>query len=179
MDLNRIIKEFKDLKDFTPYTEQFKIELSPAKRAEKWAKEVLEEKFGTVMMAEDNEVSFDLLIRKTGETVEVKYDKMSRNTGMVAIEYESYGKPKGIARTTANYYFIVCFDRSWSEIIKGIKKKGMWIGVLIETTYLKELLKTRKFKRIMGGDNYATKSIIVPVDDIREGSLKVYPIIKY
>lgn len=178
MDSNKIIKEFSELKEFTPYTEQFKIELSPAKRAEKWAKEVLEEKFGTVMMAEDNEVSFDLLIRKTGETVEVKYDKMSRNTGMVAIEYESYGKPKGIARSKSDYYVIICYDRSWSEIIKGIKKRGFWIAMMVRTNYLRELIKVRPYKEVKGGDGNNTTMLIVPIEHIREASERIWPIIK-
>lgn len=37
-------------------------------------------------------------------TFEVKNDKMSNDTGNFGIEYESWGKPSGIATTTAKYW---------------------------------------------------------------------------
>lgn len=160
----------------TPYTEQFKIELSPAKRAEKWAKETLEKDLGTVLWAQEKEVHFDLLVRKTGETIEVKYDKLSKKTDRVAIETQSYGNKRGINRSGSNYYMIVCFDKSWSQIVDGIKKRGWWIGCLIKTDLLFEMVKTKPYKEVKGGDNNATVMLLVPVDDIREASLRVYPI---
>jgi len=184
VDSDRIIKMFEEIgmeepkKTFTPYTEQFKIELGPAKRAENWVRETLEKDFGTVLGADDTEVHYDLLIRKTGKMVEVKYDKKSKNTGMVAIELSSYGKYKGILRSNSDFYAIVCYDRDWSEIINGIKKKGMWICIIVNTAYLRELVTKKPYKEVFGGDNKKTRMKLIPVEDIREISVKIYPIIK-
>lgn len=184
MDSDRIIKMFEEIgmeepkKAFTPYTEQFKIELGPAKRAENWVKETLEKDFGTVLHADDTEVHYDLLIRKTGKKVEVKYDKMSKETGNVAIELSSYGKYKGILRSNSDFYAIVCYDRNWSEIVNGIKKKGMWICVIISKGYLREMVTNKPYKEIFGGDNKKTRMRLIPVEEIREAGVKIYPIIK-
>jgi hypothetical protein len=183
MDSSKIIREFmaignEEQKEFTPYTKQFKIELTPAKRAEKWAREVLEEDYGPVLWAEDDEVHYDLLIRRTGERVEVKYDKLSKKTNRVAVETESYGNRRGIERSTSNYYMFICYDKDWSEITNGIKKIGMWVGCLIKTDLLREMVHAKPYKEVQGGDNNATAMLIVPVEDIREASTRVYPIIK-
>jgi hypothetical protein len=184
VDSDRIIKMFEEIgmeepkKTFTPYTEQFKIELGPAKRAENWVRETLEKDFGTVLGADDTEVHYDLLIRKTGKRVEVKYDKGSKGSGMLAIELESYGRYKGILRSKSDFYAIVCYDRDWSEIVEGVKKKGMWICIIIPTAYLREMVAQKPYKEIYGGDNKKTKMALVPLEDVREASSKIYPIIK-
>jgi hypothetical protein len=180
MEVNKIIQMFEDMnKEFTPYTKQFSIELTPAKRAEQWVKKTLTKDFGEVLEADDHEIHYDLLIRKTGKKVEVKYDKGSKGSGMVAIETESYGKYKGILRSKSDFYAIVCYDRDWSEIVDGIKKKGSWICVIINTNYLREMVTTKPYREIFGGDNKKTKMYLVPVEDVREASVKIYPIGKY
>jgi len=163
---------------FTPYTKQFQIELGSAKKAEKWVKKTLEEDFGEVIYADDKEIHYDLLIRKGGQKVEVKYDKGSKQSGMLAIELESYGKYKGILRSNSDFYAIVCYDRSWSEIVGGVKKKGMWICIVIPTAHLREMVTQKPYKEVYGGDNKKTKIALVPIEDVREASSKIYPIIK-
>lgn len=163
----------------SPYTEQFKIDLEPAKRAERWVKETLEEDFGTVLQAEETNINYDLLIRKTGKKVEVKYDRLSKTTGQVAVETESYGKYKGVIRSTSDFYAIVCYDRDWSEIIEGFKKKGMWVCAIVSTNLLREMVLSKPYKETYGGDNKGTKISLVPVKEVIEASSKVYPIIKY
>jgi len=170
---------FKNMdEEFTPYTEQFEIELGPAKRAENWVREALKRDFGTILKADDMEVHYDLLIRKTGKRVEVKYDKGSQGSGKVAIELESYGKYKGIRRSNSDFYAIVCYDGEWSEIVEGMKKTGMWICIIIPTAYLREMVEKKPYREVFGGDNKKTKMALVPVEDVREASSKIYPIIK-
>ncbi len=182
MDSGKIIKMFEEIdmpkENFTPYTQQFKIELGPAKRAEQWVKRTLEKDFGTVLEADDKEIHYDLLIRKTGKKVEVKYDKGSQGSGMLAVELENYGKYKGILRSKSDFYAIVCYDREWSEIVEGIKKKGSWICIIISTNYLREMIAQKPYKEIFGGDNKKTKMAMVPIEDVREASVKIYPITK-
>lgn len=161
---------------WTPYTKQFEIELNPAKRAENYAREVLEEMFGVLTPSDNIEAGYDLFSRSTRNRIEVKYDKLSRKTGRVAIEYEAYGKPKGIEETLADHYFIICYDKDWFELKDKIAQKGWWIGILIKTEKLKGLVNTMSYNKVSGGDNNGTKMHLVPVEDIREESVKIYPI---
>lgn len=56
-------------------------------------------------------------------TFEIKNDIMSADTGNVAIEFHSWGKPSGIATTTAKYWIQkICEDH---YIIKTDKLKTM------------------------------------------------------
>lgn len=176
MDSDKVIREFMEIEEPKPYTKQFKIELSPAKRAEKWARDVLEADYGPVLWAEDMEVHYDLLIRKAGKRVEVKYDKLSKKTNMVAVETESYGNVRGIDRTKSDYYMFICYDKDWSEITNGIKKVGYWLGCLVQTGLLREMVHSKPYKEVNGGDNNATTMLLVPVEDIREASERIYPI---
>jgi len=163
MDSDKIIKEFEAIGK-SPYTEQFKVELEPAKRAEDWVQKKLQEEFGPIIKADLKEVHFDLLVRKSGDTVEVKYDKKSRSTGNVAIELESYGNRRGIHRSKSTYYAIVCFNKSW----------GM---CLIRTGRLKDMIEKENYPEVMAGDNSVTKVKLVPVKDIIKASERKYPII--
>jgi hypothetical protein len=75
---------------------------------------------------------------RTGKimTFEVKFDEMSDETGNVAIEYESRGKPSGISTTRA-----VCwaqyFDNAFHIVLVGT---------------LKEKLPSLFFRDVTGGD---------------------------
>ena len=165
---NRIIKMFEKIgmeKTKSPYTEQFAKEIGPAKKAEELVKKKLEEEFGIVLQADTKEIHYDLLIRKTGATVEVKYDKKSKDTGNVAIELEAYGNKRGILRSKSTYYAIVCHNKRWGVC-------------LVPTVKLKELVIEGNHPEVMGGDNNATKLKIVPVKDIMTISVKMYPIAK-
>ena len=172
VNINTITEDF----GWTPYTKQFEIELNPAKRAENYAREKLEEVFGVLTPAEDTQPGYDLFSRSTRDRIEVKYDKLSKNTGRVAIEYEAYGNAKGIEETLANYYFIICYDRDWFELKNKVAQKGWWIGILIKTDTLKGLIGSMSYNKVNGGDNNGTKMYLVPVTDIREESVKIYPI---
>jgi hypothetical protein len=62
--------------------------------------------------------------------------------------------------------------------VEGVKKKGMWICIIIPTAYLREMVAPKPYKEIYGGDNKKTKMALVPLEDVREASSKIYPIIK-
>mgnify|MGYP003655509933 CR=1 FL=1 len=84
------------------------------------------------------------------KTIEVKTDLQASKTGSVFVEYESRGKPSGIAKSKSDYYCFVISKDSF---------------VLIKTESLK--LKCRKFIKTnldrKGGDNNTSKGILLPI----------------
>jgi hypothetical protein len=155
---------------FNPRTEQFYKELPIAQRVERYVCDLLKGE-----LTQEGDKDGDVLL-PDGRKVEVKYDKLSKKTGRVAIEYEAYGNKKGIEQTEAYFYFIVCYDRTWSEIVDGIRLDGWWIGVVIKTETLLSMVKQIPFRDTPGGDNNATKMKLVPIEDIREASIQIFPI---
>jgi hypothetical protein len=82
-------------------------------------------------------------------TIEVKADLKAKDTGNLFIEYESRGKPSGIATSQADYW---CFHISN-------------LFIIIDTETLKNivrpLLGTSADKR--GGDENSSKGVLLPL----------------
>lgn len=91
----------------------------------------------------------DLLCNKT---IEVKADKIAKRTGNVFIEYESRGKPSGIAKTEAEFYCFVVED----------------LVVFIPTEKLKTLIKKhyKTRKDVHGGDSNTSRGILVSLVEL-------------
>lgn len=86
------------------------------------------------------------------QKIEVKLDKMAKRTGNIYVEYESRGKPSGVARSEAEHY---CF------VVGNLK-------LFIPTDRLKELiepLKGTKFDK-RGGDNNTSKGVLLKLTDL-------------
>ncbi len=105
-----------------------------------------------------NDFAYDLAFGQEGEKafvnltnkkVEVKRDRVAHKTGNIFIEYESRGKPSGIATTQSDYYAYFIND----------------VCVLVETERLKDIC--REFigtdKDIKGGDENTSKGILLPL----------------
>lgn len=92
----------------------------------------------------------------TGDVkIEVKRDKWSARNQNIAVEYMSYGKPSGIATTTADYWWFVL--------------EGLDSSIVVKTERLREL--ARKFYRYKkyrknGGDYDASKLVIIPIREL-------------
>lgn len=109
-----------------------------------------------------NDFRYDLKIGQAKEqelgsifndkTVEVKHDLQATKTGRVYVEYQSRGKPSGIATTQADYYCF-CFGSTFH---------------LIPTPLLKE--RCRKYLGTWhdkaGGDNNTSKGILLPIREL-------------
>jgi len=157
-------------REFDPRTKEFYRELPRAQKVENYVCKLL---MGE--LTEPGDKDGDVIL-PDGRKVEVKYDKLSKKTGRVAIEYQAYGNKTGIERSGAHFYFIVCYDKDWSEIVDGVRMDGWWVGIVIARDTLLELIETIPFKDVFGGDNRATRMKLVPIEDIREASLKIFPI---
>jgi hypothetical protein len=98
---------------------------------------------------------FDLI--KNGK-VEVKRDRESYKTGNVAVEYNYRGEPSGIAVTEAEWWaFVLDNEIGTPHAI-----------IIVPTWHLKYLAKrcAREGKLVMGGDDNASKLILVPKTDL-------------
>jgi hypothetical protein len=86
------------------------------------------------------------------KTIEVKRDLKAKTTGNVFVEFESRGKPSGIATSEADFWCFVLGDRF----------------VLIEADALKKLvepLKGTKSER-RGGDNNTSKGVLIKTHNL-------------
>ncbi len=93
---------------------------------------------------------YDLKIISKGWTFEVKNDLMAHQTGNVAIEYESRGKPTALAATTAEFWVY--------------KFAGQFFAFKTETLKRKIFEEKQYFKAVTGGDAGSnTKMYLVKV----------------
>ena len=92
----------------------------------------------------------------TNKTIEVKCDRMTTQTGNVYIEYESRGKPSGIATSQADYW-VYKFDEESAIVFKTDALKDK----------LKRLVNLGIAKAdIQGGDNKTSKGILLSLKDL-------------
>ena len=117
----------------------------------------------------NNDFRYDLEVGKEGERivdslfkdklVEVKRDSWVSRSGNIAIEYESRGKPSGIATTKADYWIII-FSGEYQD-------KVMWV---FETQLLKkvsrEYFKKSNVKKVVFDDNEIKKLILKNGEEI-------------
>ena len=84
------------------------------------------------------------------EKVEVKTDFIAHETGRIAIEFESRGKPSGIAVTKADHWVLHIPNKC---------------TIIVETNRLKELAREYYRSRgfILGGDKMTSKLILIPI----------------
>lgn len=87
----------------------------------------------------------------SNSTIEVKYDKQTRKTKNVYIEFESRGKPSGIRTTEAEY---------WTYFIQDE------MCLTIPTQRLKEKIIKLKPRKIPGGDSNSSKGFLISVNDL-------------
>lgn len=86
------------------------------------------------------------------KTIEVKSERdVWQRTGNIAIEYESYGKPSGIAATESDYWF--------HNLCIG---DDIFATLVFETSSLRRIINNLDYKRtVKGGDNYASKMYLL------------------
>ena len=84
--------------------------------------------------------------------IEVKSERdMWMRTGNIAIEYESYGKPSGIAATESDYWF--------HNLCVG---EDTFATLVFDTKSLKRIINNLDYKRsVSGGDNNASRMYLL------------------
>jgi|TARA_R110002012_G_scaffold143911_4_gene302120 hypothetical protein len=84
--------------------------------------------------------------------VEVKRDLMARNTGNLFIEFESRGKPSGIATSESEYY---AFDIGELFIILSKENLMSIVSPLMGTA-----------AEVKGGDNNTSLGVLLPINKL-------------
>ena len=89
--------------------------------------------------------------------IEVKSERgMWMRTGNIALEFESYGKPSGIAATEADYWF--------HNLCVG---EEVFATLVFKTDNLKRIIKDLDYVKVVnGGDNYASKMYLVSLQKL-------------
>lgn len=84
---------------------------------------------------------------------EVKADRLTNKTGNVCIEYECNGRPSGIATTQADVYayFVV-------------KNANDFDCYLIPVKFIKTLIESGDYRKMVGGDRYRSKFFLIPLN---------------
>jgi len=84
------------------------------------------------------------------ETVEVKRDFKTRNTGNVAIEYACNSEPSGITSTEAKWWALFINEE---------------VCILIQTCKLRDIVSQYlgTARDVSGGDNNQSKMVLIPV----------------
>tara|TARA_Y100000310_G_C20644818_1_gene795974 strand:- start:1143 stop:1601 length:459 start_codon:yes stop_codon:yes gene_type:complete len=74
---------------------------------------------GYTILEDRNDYQYDLLVEKNGKQfkVELKEDFKAEETGNVAVEFHSRGKPSGISKTKAQYYVYTVHLKEKIEIV--------------------------------------------------------------
>lgn len=88
-------------------------------------------------------------------TIEVKRDFLAAKTGNVFVEYESRGRPSGIATSTADYWAFVLDDERIIMIPRGLLK------VMAREAFEADRLAT-------GGDSNTSRGVLVRVRELVE-----------
>jgi hypothetical protein len=94
--------------------------------------------------------------------VEVKSERgMWTDTGNIAIEYMSYGKPSGLSATEADYWFHnLCID------------DDVYATLVFKTDNLKKIIKLMDNPRqITGGDHNASKMFLLNIQSLFDKQL--------
>ena len=103
---------------------------------------------GATEIEENNDYRYDISCNISGKIklFEVKFDQQTITSPNLAIEFESRGKPSGIATSEADYWVYKIFF------------EGRWVFALIKAAKLKEIILSEAYWRIVnGGDNYTSK----------------------
>jgi len=87
--------------------------------------------------------------------IEVKYDRKTKMTGNVFIEFQSRNKLSGISTTQADFWVYYIDDNFCITISTKILKEKM-----------KDLLAKGKAKKIKGGDNNTSVGLLIKVEDL-------------
>ncbi len=112
------------------YSNSFTYDLSFGEIAEDWVKKLL----------------------SNGFKVEVKNDRLIHKTGNLFIEYESRGKPSGLATTTADYWIYRMSELDSALTLPVNSLKDVCRLYFQQKKYLK-----------IGGDNNTSKAFLIPL----------------
>jgi len=131
--------------------EKFKNDLKTGQLYEKKALELIQKYYPKAYIQDGYFLEWDIYIPELDMGVEVKSDAQYKKTGNFYVEYECNGKPSGIATTKSKQYYIY-LDKLYILKTEDLKDK------------CRKYLNTKRDKK--GGDNMASKGIIIPINEL-------------
>lgn len=131
--------------------EKFENDLKTGQLYEKKALELIQKDYPKAYIQDGYFLDWDIYIPELDMGVEVKSDAQYKKTGNFYVEYECNGKPSGIAATKAKQYYIY-LDKLYILKTDDLKDK------------CRKYLNTKRDKK--GGDNMASKGIIIPINEL-------------
>lgn len=132
--------------------EKFEKDLATGKKYENQALKLIQKDFPKAHIIDGYYKEWDIYIPELKIGVEVKSDAQYKKTGNFYVEYFCNGKPSGIATTKAKYYYIY-LDELYILKTDDLKAK------------CRKYLNTDRDKK--GGDNMASKGIIIPINELK------------
>lgn len=126
-------------------------------------------------MKYNSDFRYDLRVGQAGEhivgqlmsdsTVEVKMDFGVYRTGNFYIEYESRGKPSGIATSEADYWVLIAaseYGQRHRKKESTVEEEDIMYFITIPTERLKHLCRTRaKRTAVPGGDEDTSLGVLI------------------
>ena len=91
--------------------------------------------------------------------LEVKADKQAFSTGNIAVEIEYRGSPSGISISQTEHYVFLLYHNNHYQSCLSIPTRKL-------KTITDNLLESGKARITMGGDNKASKLILVPIAEL-------------
>ena len=131
--------------------EKFEKDLETGKVYEKKALELIKRDYPKAFIQDGYFLEWDIYIPELDMGVEVKSDAQYKKYGNFYVEYECNGKPSGIAATKAKQYYIY-LDKLYILETEDLKYK------------CRKYINTKRDKK--GGDNMASKGIIIPIEEL-------------
>lgn len=98
---------------------------------------------------EGNFKPYDIEVPELSQKLECKWDKRSKTTPNIAIEFRDRGKPSGISVTQATQWVYVFWDRGW-------------VFAFLEVDFIKNLCNNEKSRIVRGGDGYQAEMYLFP-----------------
>jgi hypothetical protein len=101
----------------------------------------------------------------TNKTIEVKFDFACYRTGNFYIEYESRGKPSGLATSKADYWMLIAATEEGCRLkkeISDIKITDIMFSLLINTNRLKKICRENHYRMgVKGGDDNTSLGVLI------------------
>lgn len=113
----------------------------------------LQEKYPLAYKESGRWALWDLVVpgeRGQGFTIECKADQLAHETGNIAVEIESWGKPSGLSITEATWQAFGCRD----------------VVYFIRTDYLREAILENSYRKIFAGFKRASLIVLVPCEHL-------------
>jgi len=130
---------------------KFEKDLETGKKFEQQALELIQKKYPKAYIVDGYFLEWDIFVPEINIGVEVKSDAQYQKTGNFYVEYFCNGKPSGISTTKAEIYYIY-LDKLYILKTEDLKDK------------CRKYINTNRDKK--GGDNMASKGIILPIKEL-------------